>query len=121
LRFSGGAWRGWLFCFGSGLEDAKKRFQKEDSVTKVEIEKWMMVVLLGFALSLGVIVPGSTYPSRALASVSTDKPDKPEKHPPVSVPEHFGTGDLLIVLAAAGVGCWTLIRVNVLRVRRDRN
>jgi hypothetical protein len=90
-------------------------------MTKVEIKKWMMVVLLGFALSLGVIVPGSTYPRHALASVSGDKPDKPKKHPPVSVPEHFGTGDLLIVFAVAGVGCWTLIRFNVLRVRLDRH
>ena len=89
-------------------------------MTKVEIKKWMMVVLLGFALGLGVVVPGSTYPSRALAKVSAEKPDKHKKHPPVSVPEPFGMGDLLIVLAVAGAGCWTLARFNVLRVDFDR-
>ena len=82
-----------------------------------------MVVLLGFALGLGVVMPGSTYPSRALAKVSADKPEKHEKHkkqPPVSVPEPFGIRDLLIVLAVAGVGGWTLARCNVLRANFER-
>ena len=96
-------------------------------MTKVEIKRRMMVVLLGFALGLGVVVPGSTYPSRALAKESADKPEKHEKHkkqPPVSVPEPFGIRDLLrdllIVLAVAGVGGWTLARFNVLRANFER-
>ena len=98
-------------------------------MTRVEIKRRMIVVLLGFALGLGVVVPDSMYPSRALAKVSADKPekgkaDKPEKGkkdpPPATVPEPFGMGDLLIVLAVAAVGCWTLVRFNVLRVDFDR-
>jgi hypothetical protein len=88
-------------------------------MTKVEIKRRMMVVMLGFALGLGV-VPGSTYPSRALAKVSADKPEKHKKDPPISVPEPFGIRDLLIVLAVVGVGGWTLARFNVLRVNFER-
>jgi hypothetical protein len=93
---------------------------REDSMTKVEIRKWIRVVLLGFALGLGGVVPGNMYPSRALAKVSADKPEKRKKDPPVTVPEPFGMGDLLIVLAVAAAGCWTLVRFNVLRASLDR-
>ena len=94
---------------------------RDDSMTKVEIKKRISVVLLGSALGLGVMVPGNIYPSRALAKVSADKPDKGKKDPPpATVPEPFGMGDLLIVLAVAAVGCWTLVRFNVLRVDFDR-
>ena len=98
-------------------------------MTRVEIKKWISVVLLGSALGLGVMVPGNVYPSRALAKVSADKPekgkaDKPEKGkkdpPPATVPEPFGMGDQLIVLAVAAAGYWTLVRFNVLRVDFDR-
>jgi hypothetical protein len=89
-------------------------------MTKVEIKRRMIVVLLGFALGLGVVVPDSMYPSRALAKVSADKPEKHKKDPPVSVPEPFGIRDLLIVLAVAGVGGWTLARFNVLRANFER-
>ena len=89
-------------------------------MTRVEIKKWISVVLLGSALGLGVMVPGNVYPSRALAKVSADKPDKRKKNPPVPVPEPFGMGDQLIVLAVAAAGCWTLVRFNVLRVDFDR-
>ena len=89
-------------------------------MTKVEIKKWIRIVLLGFALGLGGVVPGNMYPSRALAKVSADKPDKRKKNPPVPVPEPFGIGDLLIVLVVAAAGRWTLVRCNVLRVDFDR-
>jgi hypothetical protein len=89
-------------------------------MTKVEIKRRMMVALLEFALGLGVVVPGSTYPSRALAKVSADKPEKHKKDQPVSVPEPFGIRDLLIVLALAGVGGWTLARFKVLRANFER-
>ena len=58
--------------------------------------------------------------------MSADKPEKHEKHEkhekqtPVSVPEPFGIRDLLIVLAVAGVGGWTLVRFNVLRANFER-
>ena len=89
-------------------------------MTRVEIKKWISVVLLGSALGLGVMVPGNVYPSRALAKVSADKPEKHKKDPPISVPEPFGIRDLLIVLAVAGVGGWTLARFNVLRANFER-
>jgi len=89
-------------------------------MTRVEIKRRMMVVRLGLALSLGVLVPGSMYPSRALAKLSADKPEKHKKDPPVSVPEPFGIRDLLIVLAVAGVGGWTLARFSVLRANFER-
>ena len=89
-------------------------------MTRVEIKRRMMVVLLRFAFGLGVVVPNSTYPSRALAKVSADKPEKRKKDPPVPVPEPFGIRDLLIVLAVAGVGGWTLARFNVLRANFER-
>ena len=89
-------------------------------MAKVEIKKWIRVVLLGFALGLSVMVPGNICPSRALAKVSADKPHKRKKDPPVPVPEPFGMGDQLIVLAVAAAGCWTLVRFNVLRVDFDR-
>ena len=89
-------------------------------MTRVEIKRQMMVVRLGLALSLGVVVPGSMYPSRALAKLSADKPEKHKKDPPVSVPEPFGIRDLLIVLAVAGVGGWTLAHFNVLRANFER-
>ena len=89
-------------------------------MTKVEIKKWIRVVLLGFALGLSVMVPGNICPSRALAKVSADKPEKHKKDQPVSVPEPFGIRDLLIVLALAGVGGWTLARFKVLRANFER-
>ena len=52
------------------------------------------------------------FSSRALAKVRADKPDKRKKDRPVSVPESFGMGSLLIVLAVAGVGYWALARSN---------
>ena len=89
-------------------------------MAKVEIKKWIRVVLLGFAIGLGGVVSGNMYPSRALAKVSADEPEKRKKDPPVPVPEPFGLGDLLVVLAVAAAGCWTLVRFNVLRVDFDR-